>query len=372
MAEPNDAITEIITNAMDDAEIGESSEDTSLPDETPEVETGDPGDETDKPATEDKTAKPVDEDEAFTKELEGYGIHAPKPGERENRIPYSRVRKIIANAFKKKTGEHTTALTERDTKLTAAEAKVAAQERVNALAETNPERFLDLAAQANPKVWGPLRDRFKAAPSTTVVAPKPDATLDATIAALGPMPQPDGKYTDGSVGYTPEGLEKLMQWREAIVEAKAVHRATKMAEEAFTKRFGPIEDKWKVEETNRRLLPGVQAKIAWGKKTYGKLFEDDYKLDSQAEVVKVLRENTDPRTGVCRITFEQACAQVFVPKLQANRDTMRTDLLKELNERPAAADKTPKVGGKSRTSDDDGPKDLEDVIRGAMASANLR
>ena len=360
MAEPNDPITEIITNAMDDAEIGDDSLDAGAVDDPVVV---DPVDDS-APVT-DPPAKADDDEALFTQELEGYGIHAPKPGERENRIPYSRVRKIIANAFKKKGTEHTTALTERDTKLTAAEAKVAEQERINQLADTNPERFLELAAQANPRVWTPILTRYKAAPGTTAaVVPQADATLDATIAALGPKPEPDGVYPDGTTGYTPEGLEKFMQWREGIAEARAVAKATKLAEEAFTKRFGPIEDRWKADQTRARLLPGVNAKIAWGKKTYGKAFEDDYAKDSQAEVLKVMREQKMP--------FEQACAVVFTPLLRADRDKMRTELLAELNERPAAADKTPRVGGKSKAADDDSPKNLEDVIRGAMSAANLR
>src|SRR5665213_2207526 len=57
-----------------------------------------------------------DDDKALDKELEGLGLKPPKEG-RDNRIPYSRVRKIIGNALKKRGADHTTALSAKDTEL---------------------------------------------------------------------------------------------------------------------------------------------------------------------------------------------------------------------------------------------------------------
>src|ERR1700730_527659 len=56
------------------------------------------------PVVEVKTPAEVDE---LAAELEALGIKAPKEGERENRLPYSRVKKIIANSRKKLMESHT-------------------------------------------------------------------------------------------------------------------------------------------------------------------------------------------------------------------------------------------------------------------------
>src|SRR5438445_13389701 len=57
-----------------------------------------------------EVVEPVVEVDELTKELEGLGLKAPKVGERENRLPYSRVKKIVENARKKQIEAHTAAL----------------------------------------------------------------------------------------------------------------------------------------------------------------------------------------------------------------------------------------------------------------------
>src|SRR5712691_4971032 len=64
------------------------------PEVVPESGTDEP-----KPGTKDE--KTDDDDPELTKILEEHGLKATPKGQRENRLPYSRVRKIVANAIKK-------------------------------------------------------------------------------------------------------------------------------------------------------------------------------------------------------------------------------------------------------------------------------
>src|SRR6266478_3897408 len=71
-----------------------------------------------------EVAEPVVEVDDFTKELEGLGLKAPKVGERENRLPYSRVKKIVENARKKQIEAHNAVLKAEQDKYTKAEERL--------------------------------------------------------------------------------------------------------------------------------------------------------------------------------------------------------------------------------------------------------
>lgn len=327
-----------------DSGIGESSEGTATTESTDVSVSQDTKDDSKTPAAVDA---PVLDD--LDKELEAQGIKS-KANERENRIPYNRVKKIVETARKKLADQHTETLKERDTRLTRAEQRAQEADRADALARTDPQRYMDILAAINPKF-----KEFRAAQVAEVAkpaAPKPEDT----------PPPPDYKFEDGSLGYTAEGHQKLMNWyaekgkREALTEVD--------------KRFGPIEERWKSEQIIAQQMPKVNEQISRARATWGPLFEADYKLanEGKSEILAFMKAHPE-------VPFDAACTSVLLPKtqaaLQADRDKMRAELLAETSKKVAAASKSVPS---SRKSDDEGsgPRTIEDVIKESMAAAGLR
>src|ERR1035437_4885917 len=289
----------------------------------------------------------------LTKELADLGLKPPEDGQRENRLPYSRVKKIVENSRTKLTAGFTTQLAERDAKVTAAEAKVANMAAIDNLISTDPDRYIGMLAALHPDKYKKFLDTgFTGKPAPPPVSPP--------VVLTTPRPTPDLKYEDGSLGYSPQQHEKLLDWIAADAENKAYARD----DAEMTKRFGPLEQKYKIEQTNAALMPGVQAQLEWGKQTWGKLFEDDYKLDSKSEVLAYMRTHKG-------IPFEAVLSAVLLPKVQADRTRMRAEILTEINARPrAAARSTP--AATTTTPAVTGARDPEDVIRDAISAAGLK
>jgi hypothetical protein len=82
---------------------------------------------------------------------------------------------------------------------------------------------------------------------------------------------------------------------------------------------------WERPEVLQGRLLNIRAQIDNARNTWGKLFEDDYNLqhEGKSEILKYIQENPD-------VPFDTCVAHVLVPKAQANRDTMRADILKEM------------------------------------------
>jgi hypothetical protein len=295
-----------------------------------------------------KTPAEVDE---LAAELEALGIKAPKEGERENRLPYSRVKKIIANSRKKLVEAHTGELKTREEKLTAAEKRLKDFDAADNLLKTDPDRYLQLLATVNPRYQQYLGVAHKGQQPEVVQQP---------VVKNEPAPGPDATFADGSKGYSAEGLEKLREWdrRQAVQEAQKL----------FDARLAPIEKANKTREEQQRAneyrqaqIPIIRNQIAVASKTWGKAFDDDYAKQSEgkSEILKYMQANPD-------VPFDTCVATVLLPKVQADRTTMRADLLKEINARPKAAVKAPAAASKVG-AEPVGERTTEDVIRDAIA-----
>jgi hypothetical protein len=288
-------------------------------------------------------AAPVDQ---VTKDLEELGLKAPKEGERENRLPHSRVKKIAENYGKKVEAKFTQELTEVRAKLAATEETTRVMNNINHLIDTDPDTFMARLTAINPA--------FKKYVPGAAAEAKPQ---QAAPAADTPKPGPDMKFDDGSTGYSPEGLDKLLSWNAD----QAVKQALAKAEETFTKRFGPIEERWKTDQLTAERLPGIRARIATAKETWGKPFEDDYNLGDKSEILQFMKANPD-------VPFDTAVARILLPKARVDVNTMRANILKEINTaRPAAAAKAAPAATNGNVAPA-GPRPLEDVIRESMAT----
>ncbi len=265
-------------------------------------------------------------------ELDLYGVKPPKEGERENRLPYTRHKKIVDNAIKRAKEEHATALKAEADKYTQAQERLKNLDNWDRLIANDPDRAISELARLHPALY----KKFLNPPAAAVEAPKP--------VAEEPPPH-DWKYEDGTTSYSPAGQAKFLEWQGRQLETKIKGDLQK----EYDKRFGPIENQWKAQQVINEKLPVVRQQIASAKTTWGDLF-----TKNEPEILKYLQDY--PQVG-----FADAVATVLVPKAQANRDSMRAELIKEINARPRAAVKAAPVAAVAAV--ETGPKSMEDVIR---------
>lgn len=326
-------------NDLPDAPESSPADDTSTPsDDTP----AEPDAVSPSAATVVEDAPVVPEPDALTKELDELGLKAPKAGERENRLPYSRVKKIVENARKKLVDSHTSTLAATTKQLTAAQARNTQMDNVDRLIVNDPDRYISELARIHPNLYGKFLKPAVAEVAPPVIADKP--------------PGPDAKFPDGSEGYSPEGLEKLREWDRA----QAVKAAVAETEKIYTKRFGPIEQQWKTQQVLNEKLPVVRGQIAEARATWGDLF-----TKNENEITQYLREHP-------AVAFGQAVAAVLVPKAQSQRDAMRAEILKEINARPKAVSRVPASSVAASKTDPAAPRSTEQVIADAVAASGLK
>ncbi len=310
------------------------------PDKEPVVPEVDPA--TGKPKVEEK---PVEKDE-LTKELEALGLKEPKEGERENRLPFKRVKKITENYGKKVAAKYEAELTPLKAEVETLRTVKTSVANVDRLIASDPDRYITMLAGIHPEYkkflqGGKVEGKGSAEP-----------VVDKAVAALGERPKPDAKFEDGSEGYSPAQHEKLLDWVAAKARAEAV--ADTKAE--LDKRFGPIEKERKGREELNQRVEGVRQEAAQIRDMYGA----DVVAKYEDKIVAHMKAN--PTMGA-----RQAAREVIMPALQADRNKMRTEILAETAARPKAASKTP-VGQTKKTADEDGPRSLEQVIAEAVAT----
>ena len=127
--------------------------------------------------------------------------------------------------------------------------------------------------------------------------------------------------THGLELYTPSDIEKIVHRSAGILSSLPIDdRAAK--EIARQSQGTPrIANRLLVQEralTQKKLK--IQAQIAAARKTWGKLFEDDYQKVAQGGQSEILTYmNTK------KVSFERACEAVLLPKSQAQRDPTRAE-----------------------------------------------
>lgn len=305
----------------------------------------------------DKTPPPPPDDE-LTKELMAFGIHPPKPGQREGVFKWSKVRKIVENTRTKTAARFEKDLTETKAQLKQSGDRLRNMDAVDHMILNDPDRYIRTLATIHPQLYGKyagLGTEGKAPPQAGATPPAKD----------DPRPPPDAKFEDGSLGYSPEGLDKLLEWQARRVESSV----TAKVDELYSKRFGPIEKDLKRRtleqqevEQYERARPMVQAQIRNAKQIWGPLFQSKILGDKEddPEILKAMDDHPD-------WSFDACVAFVLTPKLQANRETMRKDLIAEIQKAPAAAARsTPGSGGGGGAS---GPRTTADIVAEAVAAA---
>lgn len=307
--------------------------------------------------TETAVPPPSAEDVALATEL---GITLPKPGERENKIPYSRVKTIVGNAQKKvatevadvlgvqltddllKPGALKAALGERLGEVPALKQRISEMETVEPIMLNEPRRFMEMLVKINP-AYGEFLDGSGRGTSGDKTGAVPDG-----------MPVGDVDLGNGMKTYSPEKLVELVQWAAAQGEKKR------------DERFKPILDRIEQEQRIAEAMPRLQAVLddaaTWEGFT-----------DHQAEILAELQRDSEAAAktgGKPKLTLESAYRKVVLPKLKEKYTTdhnkVRDAVLKEMQATPNSTTAPVSTTAGAATVGD-GQRPLEDVIKASIA-----
>jgi hypothetical protein len=305
--------------------------------------------------TVDKT-KPQPVDDELSKEMARHGIHPPKEGQREGVFKWSKVRKVLENTRAKVAEKYERELATTRTQLEQSSARLQNMDVVDKMILTDPDRYIRTLAAIHPQLYG------KYVGMQAEEKPKPAARPDAD----DPMPQPDAEFPDGSKGYS---LDQQMK-REEWLQRRITRTVTAEVEQRYNQRFGPIEQDWKqaqlaraAEVQRERARPGVRAQIMNAKKIWGPLFQSTLTGDPQddPEILQAMDDHPD-------WSFDACVASVLTPKMQADREAMRKDVLDEIRKAPAAA--TRSVPGAALGTGTGRPRTTAEIVAEAVAAAS--
>lgn len=343
-ASDNTPVAEVTENAPEAVlEAPEAISETEPEDSTLEVAS--PASKVDSSAVQDEFAK-------------RHGLPAQRPGERENRIPYSRVKSIVAKAEKEAKDvafkEYEPKLQEATTKLSQYEGTLQEVAKFEQVMTTDRDKFLGMLSQV--PIYKDFFDQYRQLVEFYQNAQTPAAGTQA--AATGQpaegdgKPQPNEQLADGSWVYSEDQLDRLMEWRERQVEA----RITKQIED----RYKPIETQWQAQQAqvqqqkymNETVIPQIQKQIDEAR-TWPMFKEHE------EDITKILQSNPNA-------SLEGAYRQVVFPKMTADRDKMRQELLKELQTAPVAPTSAPASRTRPTTAPQAGPRSLEEIIAEAV------
>lgn len=289
-----------------------------------------------------------DEDSLFSKR---YGVTGKSVTGGENRIPYSRVKKIVAKSEKEAAaklkaeleGTYTPKLAEFETKVRDYEERLGKVAQFEHILENDPKQFLTMLSQVPAyKEFFAYIDRLSAGQGAGRPNPSP-----GNAGIPEGMPQPDVPQPDGSSVYSMEGLQKLLEWQAKQVEDRV--------QKQVTQRYAPIEQEWKTQQNMAKMAPIIQKQLE-DARTWPQFTENE------GEILQALKADRN-------ISLEGAYRKVVFPKLQASRDEMRTSILAEIKARPQST----AVGGASTkpVPSVPGKRSLEEVIL-EQVNAKLR
>lgn len=256
---------------------------------------------------------------------------------KENRIPYSRVKKIVGNAEKAKDDHWTAEKTKWTEAETGYKTKIGDYEgRLGQVAQfeqvmvNDKLKFLQMLTQipGYREIFEQIGQSKAQAGTPTTPQPDPNA-----------MPDPDQELSDGSRVYSMEGLKALLSWQ------------TKQAEDRISKRYAPIEQEWKANKQLETIIPEINRQVAEARQW--PLFETN-----EPAIVKALQANP-------KLSLEGAYRQIVVPQLQSNiasaEQSTRAKVIEELQKAPRST--SAPTSPSKPTLVKAGAKSVEDIIK---------
>lgn len=319
-------------------------------------------DGTDAPAVEDanqQVQSPAAKQPGTTAEddfAKKFGLQSQSVTGRENRIPYSRVKKIVeknekdvtARVTKELETKYTPQLQERDTKITDYEGRLEKVAQFENILENDPRTFLGMLSKH------PSYTEFFTYIEQLAGQQPAQQQQQAVVDPTADMPKPD--QADGL--YSMEGLQKLLAWN--------AEQARKATLQEVEQRYKPIEQAWQSQEQLAKIVPVVEKQIAEAR-TWDK-FEE---LEDKVVAILKADKNISLERAYMKAYQEHMQTEVF-PKLTTDRNTIRQEVLAELKKKPVSSATPTSQTKPSFKAEPQGNRNLEDVIQQALADANLK
>lgn len=346
-----DAVTEPLEASTDDVVAADDPTPTPEPEVAPEATS----EVVDVPTTEVASpgAKPQEEEDEFLKK---YGIPSKAESGRENRVPHSRVQKIVAKAEKEAVAKATKEfeakfapqLAQFQTKVSDYEGRLVKVAEFEKVMTTQPKEFLTMLSGLPA-----YKEFFDYVNQIGTGTAQPAA---AAGPAADPMPQPNHPLGDGSMVYDEEGLQKLLDWQARNIEGR-LSKTYDAKLESVTAQYAPIRQQYEAQQHLAKIVPVVEKQIT-DARTWPQFVENE------PDIVKALQADAN-------LSLEGAYRQVVFPKIVADRDTMRKSVLEEIRKTPSNSG-VPTRGASRPTQVPAGPRSMEDVIADSIAAAGLK
>lgn len=288
--------------------------------------------------TETPAPKTLDELDTLIEKHGGVKLHQG----REARLPYSRYKEMLGKTVAEIKAANETAIKELREKLTPAEQRAQRLDELEQAADADPEGFVRILARANPAFA-----RFLQQPEAKPTPATPE------IPANDPMPGPD--LPDG---YSAEGLKKWQDWSVRQAE----RNATAKIEAKMEEKYGPLAKDYQARRLMEERQPVIAARKARLEKTYGDLLKTH-----EAELVTALEADRAAARRERRqaTPAEMIVAEVLMPKIVADRQKIRDEVLNEEKKAAAAKAAASTRTGPAQTGGDSGATALstEEIIR---------
>jgi len=341
----------VIEDSVNDVNVSETTTEVEAPvDNTPEVEAA--PEATSQVETPANKEVPVEGQDDFATK---FGIQANSVTGRENRIPYSRVKAIVAKNEKDTVARLTKEFEEKyksygdyETKVKDYEGRLERVAQFENILENDPRTFLTMLSQ-HPSYTAFFQHIEQLA------AQGPTQQAQTQVDPNADMPQPDQQYPDGTMGYSMQQLQALLDWKEK----KAVEKAISQVEE----RYKPIEQQWQAQERYAKMVPVVEKQIAEAR-TWDKFSELEDKIVGLLAADKSLSlERAYMRA------YQEYMQSEVLPKYTTDRNTIRQEVLAEIKKKPTAS-ASPTAPAKPNPFENSGISGgLEDVITAELRKA---
>jgi hypothetical protein len=210
---------------------------------------------------------------------------------------------------------------ERDQKLSTYESPEV-QQKLQAveIADTHPELFVEVLV-ADPK----LRPLFEKHFSAGAANGAPSGMAPAPPAAVGGRPGPDYVAPDGTVGFTPQGFEAVLEWER--------QQARKEFEATLEERLKPVQPLLSREENRQKF---EQERAAKQQEIDEAIASWPGFKDNLSDVLAFFQRPENARKNLMN-----AYVSVVVPKMQQNEADVRARVIKEMSGKSAAVIRPP-------------------------------
>lgn len=375
LSEGSEPADQDIDTDLDDAGTG----DTQTPDDSGDVAAGGAKDEAAAgkvpAAKEDAQKAATDAEKAEMAFATRHGL-VGKDGKRENRIPYSRTRKIIEKALKEQykafTGgdladgktldDEVKTFFDGYTKIKAEHADFSTRleevGNVERIMLEAPEQFLQMLPFVNAKYAELLKPGTQVQPQGGgQVSAKPAASTD------DPMPQPDHDLGNGQKTYSTQGIVKLLEWQNAQTEKRLIAQ--------MDERYKPIQDKFQGDQRAQATWNKLQQLVNHARTNWR-----GFKENEDAILAKVTARKATSLDDAYRQVMDEVREakdkehQKQLDGLKADREKIRKEIEDEIRRQP----KSTAAGGgaaASRTEESAGPRTTEQIIKDSMIKAGL-